>query len=392
VTATPWSADEFTTAVTTLGLPRWTRFAYAAIPVVAGVATVVSDTSTLPIALQVALLVVSIAPFMIEGLAKSRTDFIIRLVSFFAIAPLIVTGADRVVLWIPGFILNRNIAFGTNAVRAWSVACTGALLVLASVTEPHLDNAPLVLIGFGASLLAGLATLQIVRLVSHLRETEQLLALEAARAERRRFAREVHDVIAHSMTVTLLHLQAARLACRTAPEDAESALGEAERVGRASLDDLRRTVRLLSDETGTTLDGSTEAFETLKELVDGFTLAGADVHLNVSSDLSDVPPVIAQALYRIVQESITNAVRHSPGSRVDVDITTGPTRTTMRIDNGLGTSQFASNRERPRGQGLRGMIERAALLGGHLEAGPTKDGWRVVGWLPSEPPLPGMES
>ncbi len=387
----PWSADEFTAAVTTLGLPRWTRFAYAAIPIVAGAATVISNTSTLPVAVQVALLVVSIAPFMIEGLGTSRTDFVIRLVSFFAIAPLIVTGADRIVLWIPGFILNRNIAFGTNAVRAWSVACTGALLVLAGVTEPHLANAPLVLIGFGASLLAGLATLQIVRLVSHLQETEQLLALEAARAERRRFAREVHDVIAHSMTVTLLHLQAARLACRTAPEDAESALGEAERVGRASLDDLRRTVRLLSDETGTTVDASTEAFETLKELVDGFTLAGADVHLTVSSDLSDLPPVIAQALYRIVQESITNAVRHSPGSRVEVDITTGPTRTTVRIDNGLGT-RSASNRDRPSGQGLRGMIERASLLGGHLEAGPTKDGWRVVGWLPSEPPLPGIES
>jgi signal transduction histidine kinase len=224
-----------------------------------------------------------------------------------------------------------------------------------------------------------------VKLITTLHESEQRLAQEAAHDERRRLAREVHDVIAHSMTITLLHVQGARLMCRDDPENAEAALGLAEKLGRASLDDLRRTVRLLSDTTDPDLETPVELTDDLKRLADSFVSAGVDVHMHTSGGLDDVRPVVAQGIYRIVQESITNAVRHAPAATIDVSVDVGSHRIALRIENDRG------DRNLPRtgtgsGQGLRNILERAAMLGGAIEAGPTKRGWLVTGWVPFEPP------
>jgi signal transduction histidine kinase len=98
-------------------------------------------------------------------------------------------------------------------------------------------------------------------------------------------------------------------------------------------------------------------------LADGFNSAGADVHLRVGGDPNSVPPVVAQALYRVAQESLRNAAQHAPGSRVDMSVEVSGERIAMWIENGLSP------------EGTVAMAERGS---GH--------GWLVTGWVPREPP------
>ncbi|MGQ0825660.1 MAG: sensor histidine kinase [Actinomycetota bacterium] len=379
-------------AVATLGLPWWTFLAFAAMPVAATLVAFARDDTTLPTGVEMALLLVALVPFLFErSLVGFRYgEVIVGLAGLGALAPLLATGGDSVLLWIPGVMLLSDTALG--GLRASAPILIGAFVLVATgaFAGPGVPNAPFVIAGYVVATLAGVSGQQIVRLIGHLRETEHLLAIEAARDERRRLAREIHDVIAHSMTVTLLHLQAARLACQTQSDQADDALAEAERLGRSSLDDLRRTVRLLSEHADPNLDVPVELLDDLKNLADGFANAGADVHLRISGDANDIPPVVAQALYRVAQESLTNAARHAPGSRVDIAVDVGGERISMRIENGLPPVGPAPVAPRGSGHGLRGMIERVSILGGRLEAGPTKHGWLVTGWVPREPPPGGL--
>jgi len=379
------------TAVATLGLPWWTFLAFAAMPVVSALVAFARDDTSLPVWAEMALLLVALVPFLVDRskLPLKYGETIFALIGLAALAPLLATGSDAVLLWIPGVMLVADTALGGwRAGLPIFIASLG--LVIIGATAGDLDDAAFVVAGYIIAMLAGVSGQQIVRLIMQLRETEHLLALEAARDERRRLAREIHDVIAHSMTVTLLHLQAARLACRTESDVAEDALLQAERLGRASLDDLRRTVRLLSEHADPSLDVPVELLDDLKKLADGFNSAGADVHLRVGGDPNGVPPVVAQALYRVAQESLTNAARHAPGSRVDMAVEVSGERIAMSIENGRSPDGAVATGERGSGHGLRGMIERITVLGGRLEAGPTKRGWLVTGWVPREPPASGL--
>lgn len=215
-------------------------------------------------------------------------------------------------------------------------------------------------------------------LVVELREAQAGLAQRAQTEERNRIARELHDVIAHSLTVSLLHVSSARLALRDDPADAERALAEAERLGRASLDEVRHAVGLLhrdgSLDPTSPLPGSTD----VPALVEGLRMAGADVHATVDAALDALPATVGLAAYRIVQESLTNAAKHAPRARVTVQVAVA--RDMVRIDvDSSGTPG------RGAGLGLSGMRERAAVLGGTCQAGPGGSGWQVHAELPLDP-------
>ncbi|HEV7204114.1 MAG TPA: histidine kinase [Jatrophihabitans sp.] len=215
-------------------------------------------------------------------------------------------------------------------------------------------------------------------LLGRLRAAQAGLALRAQAEERNRIARELHDVIAHSLTVSLLHVSSARLAVRDDPADAERALAEAERLGRASLQEVRHAVGLLHDDSAADptapLPGSTD----VAQLIEGFRSAGADVRATVEGDLAAVPATVGLAAYRIVQESLTNAAKHAPGrpATVHVAVTAEAVRVDVDSAGAPGTG---------RGIGLVSMRERAESLGGAFSAGPGGSGWRVH----AELPLPG---
>ncbi len=216
------------------------------------------------------------------------------------------------------------------------------------------------------------------RLVLALEAAQEALAEHAAAEERARIAREVHDVIAHSLTVTMLHVASARLAVQDRPAEAIEALAEAERLGRRSLADVRRAVGALGDGDGSPPPSIVE----LPALVQEYEAAGVDVALTVAGAGDRLSAAASMALFRIAEESLANAARHAPGAHVDVELRIEASHASLTISNGIGRAT-PSVGERP-GLGLTGMRQRAELIGAQLTAGRQGDGWRVFVDLPFE--------
>jgi signal transduction histidine kinase len=157
---------------------------------------------------------------------------------------------------------------------------------------------------------AGAALAKQERLIDELRAAQAQLAARAAADERQRIAREIHDVIAHSLAVTMLHLTGARMALHRDPQDAEAALLRAEQLGRQSLAEIRRTVGLLGHEA-TGVAAPLPCAADIVPLVREFAAAGLVVDLDVSGDAEALAPSTGLGLYRIAQESLANVTKHA---------------------------------------------------------------------------------
>ncbi len=204
---------------------------------------------------------------------------------------------------------------------------------------------------------------------------------ELARAEERnRIARELHDVIAHTLTISLLHVTSARLAVECDPNDAARSLAEAERLGRESLEEVRSAVGMLHQdgEVGQSRTTPLPGVGHLPALVGRFRDAGAEVTLTISGDVEGLAVTTALAVYRIVQEALTNAVRHAPGSLTAASLTVDAASVIVVIDSAGAPGRGQG------GLGLLSMAERARALGGSCEAGPGGRGWLVRAALPRE--------
>lgn len=224
-------------------------------------------------------------------------------------------------------------------------------------------------------------------LIDELDATREALADAAVAEERRRIARELHDVAGHTLAAVMLHVTGARHVLRRDPPEAERALLDAERVGRASLDQIRATVAALrTTERGT--DPAPAGSADLTSLVEEYRRAGLAVEAELAEDLTSMEGPVGIALHRIAREALANVARHAPGNRVRLSVS-------LRDGNGDGAPREArlvvADRGRapepgePGGFGLVGMRERARSLGGELSAGPAEDGWRVEAVMPLAP-------
>jgi signal transduction histidine kinase len=229
--------------------------------------------------------------------------------------------------------------------------------------------------GTTLSVLAGLLIRREIDLVAQLRAAQAGLAERARAEERNRIARELHDVIAHTLTVLLLHVTSARLAVEHDLAGAARALAEAERLGRESLAEMRLTVGMLHHDGDAGRTAPLPGAEDLPALVARFRSAGADVALTIDGDTGRLPATTGLAVYRIVQEALTNAVRHAPGSPAAVRLAVEADTVRLAVDTaaepGSGT-----------GVGVFSMRERAESLGGSCRAGPGGRGWLVQATLP----------
>ena len=238
--------------------------------------------------------------------------------------------------------------------------------------------------GVTVSVLAALLIRHEFVLVERLRAAQVGLAERTRAEERTRIARELHDVIAHSLTVALLHVTSARLAVEHDPADAARALAEAERLGRQSLTEVRVTMGLLretpSEDAATGVAPPVPGFDDLPALIDQLRRAGADVSLTVRGDLKALPETAGTTVYRIVQEALTNATRHALGSPVAVRVAAADGGVEVYVDS-AGPPGNGS------GMGLANMAERARALGGTCTAGadPSGSGWLVHASLPARP-------
>ncbi|WP_082393211.1 sensor histidine kinase [Nocardia arizonensis] len=268
-------------------------------------------------------------------------------------------------------------------------------------TDGHrLQGIQMYTIGVALGWLVGVMLQYQRRFLYQERESQAIRATRAADEERGRIAREVHDVIAHSLSVTLLHLTAARHALQTDRDvdDAVEALVDAERLGRQAMADIRRTIGLL-DNGQPSKHAPEPGLGDIDDLVTDVVRAGLDVRSSRTGDVGAVSPAVGLALYRIAQESLANVVKHAPGASVTVRLVVDAGSARLSVDN---TLPQPPPRERPggiggNGMGLDGMRQRAELLGGAINAGPYDDGWSVRAEFPigshrgmPSCPLPGL--
>lgn len=206
----------------------------------------------------------------------------------------------------------------------------------------------------------------------------------ATLAERDRIAREIHDLVAHSLSVTMLQITGARRMLTDSTdlkgedvEEAVEALRDAERVGRQAMSDIRQTVSDLATEGDQhrPLPGA----EDLPALVDRVRTAGLNASHEIHGDAAKLPPSVGLGIYRVVQESLTNVTKHAPGSPVHVSLAVGGGDTRLTVRSVL--TEPASEPD-GQGSGITGMIARVAQLGGRLTAGPAGDAWVVEAVVP----------
>jgi signal transduction histidine kinase len=227
--------------------------------------------------------------------------------------------------------------------------------------------------------LAGHLLRRQYELVAELRTAQDRMGALAAADERRRIAREIHDIVAHSLTVVVLNVGGARKVMTTDPDAATEALERAEQVGRQALDDIRRTVGLLRDDSSDAAVAPTVAAIPL--LVDGYRQAGLDVRSEIDGALDGLDPVTGTTLYRFVQEGLSNVLTHAPGAAVTVSIAVTAREVAASVGNGMPTEPVPPDDGRI-GLGLLGMRERIESRHGRFSAGPDGAGWLVECTLP----------
>jgi signal transduction histidine kinase len=268
-----------------------------------------------------------------------------------------------------------------------SLAFGSAVALLAVASAAHrLDGLALYLSVVAVGWLIGYLMRTQAQLIVKQQEMQAELSEHAAADERRRIAREVHDVIAHSLSITLLHVTGARHALQKDGDvdDAVSALTDAERLGRQAMTDIRRTVGLL--EAGPTRMTPEPGIADIRDLIDDFAQAGLPVTLHTEGRHDQVSATVGLALYRITQESLANIAKHAPSSKATVDLVISPSTALLCIVNEMPVAVGAVARG---GRGLAGMRQRVELLGGVIDAGPSREGWSVRAEIPitdSSPP------
>jgi signal transduction histidine kinase len=206
----------------------------------------------------------------------------------------------------------------------------------------------------------------------------------AVREERVRIARELHDVVAHTLSVVTFQAGVGRKVGATRPDQALTALRAVEVTGRGALEELRRILGLLRDDDG---EGPSLApapgVGNLEELAGTVRAAGIPVTLAVTGDVAALPPAASLTAYRIVQEALTNVVKHAPGAAATARVQAGRDGVLITVDNGRGTGAPEPGPGDSARHGLVGMTERAAAFGGTLDAGPAAGGgFQVTAFLP----------
>jgi signal transduction histidine kinase len=229
-----------------------------------------------------------------------------------------------------------------------------------------------------------------VRVGEELTREREISAAEQSRRvlveERTRIARELHDVVAHSMSVIQVQASTAKYRVPGLAEDAAAEFDDIAATARGSLVEMRRLLGVLRTEDQVAELAPQQGLDDLPALADGLRRVGADITLSMDrgdEGVRPVPPTVQIAAFRIVQEAMSNAVRHAPGAPIVVDVLVDATAVRLRIHNGPAQSPG----EHGAGHGLRGMLERAALLDGTLDAGPDgAGGWLVTAVLPTGEP------
>jgi signal transduction histidine kinase len=230
-----------------------------------------------------------------------------------------------------------------------------------------------------------LYVLQLEERTAELEQAREELARRAVTEERLRLARELHDVVAHAMSVIAVQSGVGAHVANTQPKEAAKALTAIEATSRAALEELRRLLGVLRQADGPQGDlAPVPGLADLEGLLAELAKAGLAVKLRVNGTRPPLPAGVDLSAYRIVQEALTNVVKHAGSARAQVVIGYGEQDVKVEVtDDGRGAVTSVSDGRAGTGHGLIGMRERVAAFGGDLEIGPGPDGgFRVAARLP----------
>lgn len=295
-----------------------------------------------------------------------------------------------------GMVLQSAVLFLVALRRPVWVALTmlsatvlaGVLCGIVFTTEPHrltLNIGVWVFVAavvIGAALRAGrVARLELVR--------QQVLATEERTRrqlseDRQRIARELHDVVAHHMSVISIQAQVAPHLVKDPPPELLDNLTGIRGNAVTALAELRRVLGVLRSEETAAPRAPQPGVDRIPDLVDNITAAGVRVEFDTVGTARPLPPGVELSGFRIAQEAMSNAMRHAPGATIRLTLGYGPDGITIRVVNTAPTSRPTA--AEGTGHGLPGMRERVAMLDGELATGPTPDGgYEVVAVLPVDP-------
>jgi signal transduction histidine kinase len=335
-------------------------------------------------AIAYALILLATVPYV----ARRRAPLAVFFIS--AIAVVVLTALDYAEGTLPLVVLFGAYTVGAHRPVRDALIAGGSVVVMLLIVFANDDS------GFGAAdLAANLAmftsailigwNLQSRRLrLAALEKGHEKAARAAAADERLRLAQELHDVVAHSLGVIAVQAGVGLHVIDDQPDEAKRALENISTTSRNSLAEIRRLLSVVRDREDAPDYTPAPTLAELPRLVRDLEGLGLDVELRVDGDVSNLPPGVELAAYRIVQEALTNALRHAAASSVSVRIERDGDEVEIVVtDDGVGavTSTAPSG-----GHGLVGMRERAACYDGDLEAGPLAEGgWRVATRLHIEP-------
>jgi signal transduction histidine kinase len=361
------------TGIPKLGAPGWLRILLIlamVVPLVFRRAHPVGAFAAVVVAGAVQVLVLNrptSADFAVLIVCYTLAAYTPRSISLQGLAICLVGAAVAVVRWHPTHASDRLVAMG------WSALLLGSLVLAAWLLGDSIRWRR----GFYQALEERAARLE--------RERDAQAQVAAA-AERARIARDLHDVVAHNVSVMVVQADGAAYALDSSPQRAREALGAISATGRRALAELRSLLGVLRDSAG---PGAALApqpgLEQLEELVVEARAAGLPVSLTVEGAPRPVPQGEALAAYRVVQESLTNARKHAgPGATATVRLRYAEESLVISVtDDGRGASGPASGELGGAGHGLAGMRERVELYGGSVRSGPRAGGgYEVVAQLP----------
>ncbi|MGH8776058.1 MAG: sensor histidine kinase [Jiangellaceae bacterium] len=353
--------------------------------------TVRADQSGADLTVVMLLGLGATVPIALAGAHVLGAAVVITFATFLTLAALLpLTGAGLVALLAVLHVLGRN---GSRWATAVLVLPFVAYAIAGPFDEDVGDRLFAVLLAGLTVAAAGLGrATKVRREAAELEASRHIVAgtlLEhAARGERARIARELHDVVAHHISMIAVQAETARLATSGMPPEGAKRLLAIGDTARAALTEMRRLVGVLREDAGTESTRQPQpGLHQLIELVDeARESTGASTRLIVRGRVGPLDPGVELTAYRIVQEALTNARRHAPGAAVDIELDFTDDALHVRVrDNGPGPPENASTPRSPAdGHGLLGMRERAAAVGGTLWTGPAQvSGFLVEARLPA---------
>ncbi|MEW1626129.1 histidine kinase [Streptomyces sp. NPDC089173] len=381
--------------------------------------TVLSGQHGVPGALAGALGVAQAAPLLMLAHRPLQAWWIIFPADILSALVLLAQPAERhdVWPWIPPVIvayLFLLLALGLRETRRTVIAvwvATGAAGAVLHLIAPNRSSGSALLLTILGAVVLFVGGAVRERGVAQRRLAEQETISEAERAqrtlleERTRIARELHDVVAHHMSVITVQADSAPYRISGLSKAAEEEFTAIAAAARESLGEMRRLLSVLRSD-GTDGDRAPQpGLDRLQQLVEATVRAGLPVELSLAAELSggrskdpgsgpgpgraEVPPAVDLSAYRIVQEALANVVRHAPGARTRVLVATDTGHLVVLVVNGPAATRSSPLETSGTGHGLVGMRERVRLTGGTLHTGPLPDGgFRVAARIPLPPPAP----